>query len=207
LRGQDLNLRPSGYEPDELPGCSTPRAWALWGGGPEGLAATDSPATGVAVPWALGGFTAEFGMGSGAGPPPWPPGRPARPGIPGARGGRQGLARGARACVCRAAPAGRAGGGCCARGGSRAPRAIRTGRLRASPRLHPRPIDVLVSHGPRGGLVLRGASRLDAFSGYPARTWLPGGAAGATTGAPEVRPSRSSRTGDGASQVSFARGR
>ena len=23
--GQDLNLRPSGYEPDELPGCSTPR--------------------------------------------------------------------------------------------------------------------------------------------------------------------------------------
>src|SRR3954466_9624414 len=24
LRGQDLNLRPSGYEPDELPGCSTP---------------------------------------------------------------------------------------------------------------------------------------------------------------------------------------
>ena len=34
LRGQDLNLRPSGYEPDELPGCSTPRQksepiWAL----------------------------------------------------------------------------------------------------------------------------------------------------------------------------------
>ena len=27
LRGQDLNLRPSGYEPDELPGCSTPRHW------------------------------------------------------------------------------------------------------------------------------------------------------------------------------------
>lgn len=25
MRGQDLNLRPSGYEPDELPGCSTPR--------------------------------------------------------------------------------------------------------------------------------------------------------------------------------------
>jgi hypothetical protein len=25
LRGWDLNPRPSGYEPDELPGCSTPR--------------------------------------------------------------------------------------------------------------------------------------------------------------------------------------
>lgn len=25
LRGQDLNLRPLGYEPDELPDCSTPR--------------------------------------------------------------------------------------------------------------------------------------------------------------------------------------
>jgi hypothetical protein len=25
LRGQDLNLRPLGYEPNELPGCSTPR--------------------------------------------------------------------------------------------------------------------------------------------------------------------------------------
>src|SRR6184192_3975749 len=28
LRGQDSNLRPSGYEPDELPDCSTPRRWA-----------------------------------------------------------------------------------------------------------------------------------------------------------------------------------
>ena len=26
LRGKDLNLRPLGYEPNELPGCSTPRA-------------------------------------------------------------------------------------------------------------------------------------------------------------------------------------
>ena len=45
LRGQDLNLRPSGYEPDELPGCSTPRGWVLvfYGGGLEDLAATYSP--------------------------------------------------------------------------------------------------------------------------------------------------------------------
>lgn len=25
VAGQDLNLRPSGYEPDELPDCSTPQ--------------------------------------------------------------------------------------------------------------------------------------------------------------------------------------
>jgi hypothetical protein len=30
LRGLDLNQRPSGYEPDELPGCSTPRSkWTV----------------------------------------------------------------------------------------------------------------------------------------------------------------------------------
>src|SRR5207248_1240998 len=29
LRGRDLNPRPSGYEPDELPGCSTPRLEVL----------------------------------------------------------------------------------------------------------------------------------------------------------------------------------
>ena len=56
-------------------------------------------------------------------------------------------------------------------------------------------------------LVLRGASRLDAFSGYPVRTWLPGGAAGATTGTLEVRPPRSSRTRGSSSQDSNTHGR
>ena len=32
LREQDLNLRPSGYEPDELPGCSIPRRGVPQGG-------------------------------------------------------------------------------------------------------------------------------------------------------------------------------
>ena len=50
LRGQDLNLRPSGYEPDELPGCSTPRqkpvrVWVVYRKSLrlEDLAATYSP--------------------------------------------------------------------------------------------------------------------------------------------------------------------
>jgi hypothetical protein len=32
LRGLDLNQRPSGYEPDELPGCSTPRSYYVEAG-------------------------------------------------------------------------------------------------------------------------------------------------------------------------------
>ena len=38
--------------------------------GLEDLAATYSPAAWAAVPWALGIFTAEFGMGSGVLSPP-----------------------------------------------------------------------------------------------------------------------------------------
>src|ERR1700727_1674358 len=46
-------------------------------------------------------------------------------------------------------------------------RAIRTSQLRALPPLHIWPINVMVYHGPRGDLVSRWVSRLDAFSGYP----------------------------------------
>ena len=55
-------------------------------------------------------------------------------------------------------------------GSDQANRAISTGQLNALLRLHLRPIDVVVYHGPQGYLVLRGASRLDAFSGYPVRS-------------------------------------
>ena len=48
----------------------------------------------------------------------------------------------------------------------------------------------------QGILILWLASRLDAFSGYPFQTWLPGDALGRTTGTPGVCPSRSSRTRD-----------
>ena len=57
---------------------------------------------------------------------------------------------------------------------------------------------------PPRDLILGTASRLDAFSVSPIRTWLPGNAAGATAGTPEVRPSRSSRTKDSFPQVSNA---
>ena len=55
-----------------------------------------------------------------------------------------------------------------------------------------------------GNSLLWGASRLDAFSVYPVRTSLPSCAIGMTTVAPEVRPSRSSRTKDSSHQNSCA---
>ena len=74
--------------------------------------------------------------------------------------------------------------------------------------LHPAPIYPVLSRGTcgfrLGYLILRGASRLDAFSAYPCRAWLPCRGGGPPTGAPAARPSRSSRTGDGSPQVSRA---
>ncbi len=55
-------------------------------------------------------------------------------------------------------------------GSNQAYRAISTGQLNALLHLHLQPIDVVVYHGSQGYLVLRGASRLDAFSGYPVRS-------------------------------------
>ena len=55
------------------------------------------------------------------------------------------------------------------------PRPISTGRLSTLLRLHRRPINLVVYQGSyslkgMGELILRPASRLDAFSGYPIRT-------------------------------------
>src|SRR3989338_6020131 len=50
--------------------------------------------------------------------------------------------------------------------------------------------------------ILKTASRLDAFSVYPCRTWLPSNAPDGTTRTLEVRPSRSSRTREEPSQHS-----
>ena len=96
---------------------------------------------------------------------------------------------------------------------SQASRAISIGQLHTSPCFHTQPINVLVSNGSlediqsQGNLILRQASRLDAFSGYPFRTQLPGDATGVTTGTPEVRPLWSSRTRSRSSQISSAHGR
>ena len=59
-----------------------------------------------------------------------------------------------------------------------ASRPISTGKLNTLLCLHTRPINVVVYNGPlgdrsQGYLILKEASRLDAFSGYPFRTWLP----------------------------------
>ena len=88
------------------------------------------------------------------------------------------------------------------------PRPISIGQLHALLHFHLRPIYLVVFKGSYrfrvGYLILRGASRLDAFSVYPFPTWLPGHALGSTAGTPAVGPSRSSRTKDSSSQISYA---
>ena len=88
------------------------------------------------------------------------------------------------------------------------PPPISSSQLHVLPHFHPCPIDLVVFKGVysfrMGYLILRGASRLDAFSVYPFRAWLPGYRLGSLTGAPAARPSRSSRTKDSSSQISYA---
>ena len=55
-------------------------------------------------------------------------------------------------------------------GSNQAYRTISTSQLNVLRRLHLWPIDEVVYLGSQGYLVLRGASRLDAFSGYPVRS-------------------------------------
>ena len=88
------------------------------------------------------------------------------------------------------------------------PHPISNSQLHVLPHFHLCPIYLVVFKGSYffriGYLILRGASRLDAFSVYPFRTWLPGHGFGKPTGPPAVRPSRSSRTKDSSSQISCA---
>ena len=88
------------------------------------------------------------------------------------------------------------------------PRPISNSQLHALLHFHLCPIYLVVFKGSyffrMGYLILRGASRLDAFSVYPVRTWLLCRAPGGATDTPVVRPSRSSRTKDSSSQISSA---
>ena len=95
---------------------------------------------------------------------------------------------------------------------SSSPRSISIVQLNTLLCLHLRPIKLVVYKWPysfkmMGYLILRCVSRLDAFSVYHIRTRLPGYALGRTTDAPEVRPTRSSRTKVSSSQISNAHDR
>ena len=95
---------------------------------------------------------------------------------------------------------------------SSSPRSISITQLNTLLCLHPWPIKLVVYERPysfemMGYLILRCTSRLDAFSVYHIRTRLPGYALGRTTDAPEVRPTRSSRTKVSSSQISNAHDR
>ena len=89
------------------------------------------------------------------------------------------------------------------------PRPISDSQLHTLPYFHLCPIYLVVFKGSyffrMGYLILRGASRLDAFSVYPFQTWLLCYAIGMTTDTPAVRPARSSRTKASSFQISYAR--
>jgi len=89
------------------------------------------------------------------------------------------------------------------------PRPISTGPLHGLRRFHSRPIYLVIFQGPysldgMGDLIFGSASRLDAFSAYPVRPWLPSCTPGGITGTPAGRPPRSSRTRGRSRQISSA---
>ena len=89
------------------------------------------------------------------------------------------------------------------------PRPISNSQLSTLLHLHLCPIYLILFKGSyffrMGYLILRGASRLDAFSVYPLPAWLLCHGLDNPTDAPAASPSRSSRTRDGSSQISCAR--
>ena len=89
------------------------------------------------------------------------------------------------------------------------PRPISNSQLHVLLRFHLCPIYLVVFKGSyylrMGYLILRGASRLDAFSVYPVPAWLLCHEPDGSTGTPEASPPRSSRTKGSSSQISYAR--
>ena len=118
-----------------------------------------SHAVSHAVPSALKGLASGFGMGPGVSPSLWPPKLYGVVDlVPTAtREPHSGRLQHANLWVVVS------------------PRPISTGRLHALPHFHLRPINPVIYWGPYqvdpvGDLILKQASRLDAFSGYPFRT-------------------------------------
>ena len=108
------------------------------------------------VPSALRGLTALFGMGRGVSPSPKPPEKGERPRPSSGPSKLHSSHYGDQK-------------------NPSSPRPISTGLLRTLPRFQIRPINLVVYQGSyslkgMGELILRPASRLDAFSGYPIRT-------------------------------------
>ena len=89
------------------------------------------------------------------------------------------------------------------------PRPISNSQLHVLLRFHLCPIYLVVFKGSyylrMGYLILRGASRLDAFSVYPVPAWLLCHEPDSSTDTPEASPPRSSRTKGSSSQISYAR--
>ena len=163
LRGLDLNQRPSGYEPDELPGCSTPRRGAdrvcegMWGclvlGRPGGdrlsrvlrHSTMGAGAFNGRVRDGIGFWAHRSNHQTGAG-------QDVRQAMERQPSGCAGLSVFvSRTWIMRAI---------------KLDRAISTGKLNASPRLHTQPINVVVFHGSQGstrfevGFPLRCLQRL-----------------------------------------------
>ena len=88
------------------------------------------------------------------------------------------------------------------------PRPISNSQLHVLLRFHLCPIYLVVFKGSyylrMGYLILRGASRLDAFSVYPVPAWLLCHELDSSTDTPEASPPRSSRTKGSSSQISYA---
>ena len=165
-----------------------------------------------AVPSALAGLTSEFEMGSGVTLPLLPPetvrSRSAETTAWFPRGARPSnlnlILQETHIVTFGCFPEGKQES---AKPHGRLVRVSSTPRGASTSRLSPRSLRGAFRGLRPGDLILRGASRLDAFSGYPVRTWLPSDATGVTTGSLEVRPTRSSRTKVSSSQTSYACGR
>ena len=192
-------IKPPGYREGAPRGPSPPCAVR------RGQRRPALPRPSAAVPSAMEGLASGFGMGPGGPPPPWPLTAPGGARLRAPARALRAAWRARRTPVWeRAGPS--AADACGAFAKSRA-RPISTARLSASRRLQLRPI----CSWSTSGLTVRGTHLGDGFPLRCLQRLSVPDAAGrlcrwSTTGAPEVRPPRSSRTGGGSPQIPCACG-